>query len=430
MIAADFCFLYLCGLPTLVWCCAFIMLGWLSSNLMDRSADHRKTGMICGIGLLLISVLAGYILPRFVSSSLLSAIGMSYYSLSITGYLFDQSKDKVPVASFLDFFLFGGNFTTLLSGPVQSSDLLLQYRGLPDYDEDRFHEGVLYILWGFFQKTTVANGLGLSVDHYFSAFSESSSARLLLASVFYSFQLYCDFAGYSYIAIGLGKLFGVDVPVNFERPYLATNIQDFWRRWHIGLSRWFREHVYFPLGGSRKGSIRTAINIIIVFLVSGLWHGAGLTFIVWGLMHGAALALFGLLRPLLKKAGLPDLTEANPFLKWVARIINFAFVNLAWIVFRSSSLSSAIQYIKLLRGPYEFPPYLLSSMQLPETKVVSIFVCLLAVIIVDILSENGHSPKEPILSSPLLRNFTFILLIALIAFFGNFELSGFLYYNF
>ncbi|MDO5138294.1 MAG: MBOAT family O-acyltransferase [Oscillospiraceae bacterium] len=430
LMAADFCFLYLCGLPTLVWCLFFILLGYLSSLLIERSEDRRKTGILCGSFMLALFFIAGYLLPHYFSTKLLSAIGMSYYALSFTGYLFDQSKDKVPVASFLDFFPFGGNFATILSGPVQSSDYLLQYKELPDFDENSFHEGVLYILWGFFQKTTVANGLGLSVDHHFTNYTVSSPARLLLASVFYSFQLYCDFAGYSYIAIGMGKLFGISVPANFERPYLATNIQDFWRRWHIGLSRWFREHVYFPLGGSRKGIYRTAVNTIIVFLVSGLWHGFGLNFIAWGLMHGLALALFGLMRPMLNKYGLLEKAEKNSILKWIARILNFAFVNLAWIVFRSGSLSVSLQYIKMLRGPYEFPSYLLTTMNLPEKKIISVFACLLLVFIVDLLSEHDRSPKKVILASPLLRNITFIILIALIAFFGNFELSGFLYYNF
>ena len=430
LMAADFCFLYLCGLPTLIWCCLFVFLGYVSSRLIDKSSDHRKTGLLCGSCLLALFFLAGYLLPHFFSSRLLSAIGISYYSLSVIGYLFDQSKDKFPVANIDDFFLFAGNFAVLLSGPVQSSEYLLQYRSLPDFDENRFHEGVMYILWGFFQKTVVANGLGLSVDHHFTNYAVSSPTRLLLASVFYSFQLYCDFAGYSYIAIGLGKLFGLSVPVNFERPYLATNIQDFWRRWHIGLSRWFREHIYFPLGGSRKGIYRTAINTIIVFAASGLWHGFGLNFVAWGLMHGFALALFGLIKPLLNRTGLLEKTESYPLLRWIARMLNFAFVNLAWIVFRAGSLSLALQYIKMLRGTYEFPSYLLTTMYLPEKKVISIFLSLLLVIIVDLLCEHDHSPKKVILPSPVLRNITFIILIVLIAFFGNFELSGFLYYNF
>ena len=355
---------------------------------------------------------------------------MSYYALSITGYLFDQSKGKVPVASLTDMFLYGGSFTELMSGPVKSSDFLLQYRSLPDFDESRFHEGILYVLWGFFQKTTIANGLGLSVDHYFSNYSGASSSRLLLASLFYSIQLYCDFAGYSYIAIGMGKLFGIEVPVNFERPYLATNIQDFWRRWHIGLSRWFREHVYFPLGGSRKGLIRTAFNTIVVFAVSGLWHGFGMNYLAWGLAHGLALAVFTFLKPVLNKSGLLEKAENNFILRWMARILNFSFVNFAWILFRSGSLSVSLQFLSMLKGPYEFPSYLMQTMQLPEKKILSIFLCLLAVFVVDLLAENDRSPKKAVLASPALRNVTFILLILLIAFFGNFELSGFLYYNF
>lgn len=178
LMAADFCFLYLCGLPTLVWCLLFVLLGYLASQLIERSSDRRKTGIMCGISLLLLFFLVGYLLPHFFQLKLFSAIGLSYYALSITGFLFDQSQDKVPVACFSDFLLFGGSFATLLSGPVQSSDLLLQYKNLPDFDDDSFHEGVLYILWGFFQKTTVANGLGLSVDHHFTNYAVSSPARL------------------------------------------------------------------------------------------------------------------------------------------------------------------------------------------------------------------------------------------------------------
>ena len=430
LMAANFCFMLLCGIPTAFWCCTFVFLGYLASKKIERSTDRRKSGFICGCSLLLLFFLAGYLLPHFYHVSFLNAIGMSYYALSIAGYLFDQSKGKVPAASFTDMFLYGGSFTELMSGPVKTSDRLLQYDSLPDFDESRFHEGVLYILWGFFQKTTVANGLGLSVDHYFTNYSSSSSSRLLLASLFYSIQLYCDFAGYSYIAIGMGKLFGIDVPVNFERPYLATNIQDFWRRWHIGLSRWFREHVYFPLGGSRKGLLRTAFNTIVVFAVSGLWHGFGMNYLAWGLAHGLALAVFTFLKPVLNKSGLLEKAENNFILRWVARILNFSFVNFAWILFRSGSLSVALQFLSMLKGPYEFPSYLMQTMQLPEKKVLSIFLCLLAVFVIDLLTEHGRSPKNVILASPFLRNVTFILLILLIAFFGNFELSGFLYYNF
>ena len=430
LIAANFCFMFLCGIPTTFWCWSFVLLGYLASKNIERSTDHRKSGLICGCTLLLLFFLAGYLLPHFYHVNFLNAIGMSYYALSIAGYLFDQSKGKVPAASFTDMFLYGGSFTELMSGPVKTSGLLLQYDSLPDFNEYRLHEGFLYILWGFFQKTTIANGLGLSVDHYFANFADSSSSRLLLASIFYSLQLYCDFAGYSYIAIGMGKLFGIEVPVNFDRPYLATNIQDFWRRWHIGLSRWFREHVYFPLGGSRKGLIRTAVNIIVVFAVSGLWHGFGMNYLAWGLAHGLALAIFTFLKPVLNKTNILEKTENNMFLRWIARILNFSFVNFAWILFRCGSLSTALRFISMLKGPYEFPSYIMQTMQLPEKKILPIFLCLLVVFIVDLLAEHKLSPKETILSSPVLRNIVFILLIVLIAFFGNFELSGFLYYNF
>ena len=430
LIVADFCFLVFCGLKNALWCISVILIGFLLGKVTASSRERKRAGTLSGLLILVILFLSWYLLPKLTGAGLFPSVGMSYYALSVAGYLFDIGNGKRESSSFSDLFLFSGNFMTFLSGPILSSDDIDQYRELPEYDDYSFNEGLLLILWGFFEKTVVANGLALSVDSFFGQIATATPARLLLSSLFYTFQLYCDFAGYSSIAMGMGKLFGVSIPENFRNPYLAANIQDFWRRWHIGLSRWFREHLYFPLGGSRKGTLRTMVNVLIVFAVSGLWHGFGLNFLAWGLLHGAALALYNLIRPLLNRTGMAEKTEKNLILRWIARLLNLCFVNLAWIFFRCPSLSAAIDYISRFREPLEFPSYILKTMDLPEKKIWSVFAGLVIVLVVDLLREHEFLPKDRILRSPVLRYLVFLLLFASIAFLGNFELSGFLYYNF
>ena len=430
LIVADFCFVLLCGIKSLLWCAFFVLMTYALGRVTETAQNRKRAGLLSGCLVLLCLFLAGYLLPAVTQLSLFAAAGMSYYALSLAGYLFDLGKGNCERASLCDLALFAGNFAAFLSGPVQFSGSIRQYRELPSYDNETFCEGLLLILWGFFEKTVVANCLALSVDFLFGQIATTTPARLLLSSLFYSFQLYCDFAGYSNIAIGLGKLFGVTVPENFRAPYLATNIQDFWRRWHIGLSSWFREYLYFPLGGSRKGLIRTALNVLIVFTVSGLWHGFGLNFLFWGALHGAALAAFTLIRPFLQRHGMLERTEKNPVLRWIARILNFAFVNLAWIFFRSPSLMAGIDFLSRFREKLEFPSYILTTVNLPEKKIVSIFAGLALIFIVDLLHEHGKTPEKTISRSPVLRMVVYLLLFAAIAFCGNFEVSGSLYYNF
>ena len=430
LLAADFCFMLFCGIPTAAWCIFFVLLTYFLGLITVQSKNKKRTGLFSGLFLIAALIAFGYIIPQYNRSSVFAAVGMSYYSLSLTSYLFDLADNKAEPVSLIDLFLFAGNFATLLSGPIQKSDNLEQYKSLPRYDDRGFKEGILLILWGFFQKTVIANGLAYGVDSFYPVYATAPASRLLFASFFYTFQLYCDFAGYSNIAIGMGKLFGITIPENFARPYLATNIQDFWRRWHIGLSNWFRNYLYIPLGGSRKGLWRTILNTIIVFTVSGLWHGYGINFMIWGLIHGIALSLFILIRPSLKKLGLLDLTESNPVLRWLARILNLFFVNFAWIFFRSTSPRMAFDIISRFKFPLEIPSYILTSMDIPAEKVWSVYLGLILVLVIDLLCEHGQSPRERIVSSALIWNIVCVILLVMIAFCGNFEQSGFLYYNF
>ena len=217
-------------------------------------------------------------------------IGISFFTFQAVGYLFDVYYKRIqPEKSFADYVLFVSFFPQVTSGPIsKASELLPQIKNPRPFNYQQGVDGLKLLLWGMFIKLVVADRLGLYVDVVYSNYVHYSGFCCLLASVFYTFQIYGDFAGYSLMAMGIAKTLGYDIVNNFRQPYLSVSVTDFWRRWHISLSRWLKDYVYIPLGGSRCSKLRNYWNIFVTFLVSGIWHGANWTFIVWGIMHGVA----------------------------------------------------------------------------------------------------------------------------------------------
>ena len=224
---------------------------------------------------------SAYIPPDY---GLAVPLGISFYTFVLSGYLIDvYQRKREPERNFVKLALFASFFPLVSSGPVErSTGLLPQFDRPAPFQYDAFCQGASRILWGFFKKFVVADTLAVVVNRVFLDVTVHTGPYLLLAALFYSYQLYCDFSGYSDIAIGMARLFGFDVIENFRRPFAARSFSDLWRRWHISLTSWFRQYLYFPLGGSRKGTIRTYLNILLIFLVSGIWHGTGLNFAIWG----------------------------------------------------------------------------------------------------------------------------------------------------
>jgi D-alanyl-lipoteichoic acid acyltransferase DltB (MBOAT superfamily) len=231
-------------------------------------------------------------------------------------------------------------YPQLVAGPIERpQNVLPQLKEFRAYNWDHVKEGLARMLWGFFKKVVIADRLAMVADRTFGHMHESSSVALFIGAVFYSFQIYCDFSGYSDIALGAAKVMNINLMENFKQPYLSKGIHEFWSRWHISLSSWFRDYVYIPLGGNRKGSLRRKINVAIVFLLSGLWHGANWTFIVWGALHGLFVIL------LVRNSG--ELKESkSAFVTTLQVITNFILVTFLWIFFRSENLSSALGYIQ------------------------------------------------------------------------------------
>jgi len=307
----------------------FKYLDFFASNLQSLL---RVIGLDPGIGALNI------ILP----------IGISFYTFQVMSYALDiYRKEMEPAGSFFDFALFVSFFPPLMAGPIErAKNLLPQIIRPRRITRDAVYEGAFLIFWGFVQKTVIADNLGFRlVDPVFAG--GGSGPSVLIGVYAFALQIYCDFAGYSNIARGLAKCLGIELTLNFNLPYFAANPRDFWRRWHISLSSWFRDYVYIPLGGNRRGRIRTIINLFITMLLCGFWHGAAWTFLAWGFFHAVLLALYRLLAPLSAKLPAAWNIGLAQKLFYVARVfVFFNFVCLGWLIFRSESLYQAGDILK------------------------------------------------------------------------------------
>ncbi len=276
-------------------------------------------------------------LPEGVMGSLVMPVGLSFYLFQAIGYLVDIYKGKSKAeGDFLALSCYLAFFPKLVSGPIErEQDLLPQLKNLAGvrfWDRGRLSTAFTYMLWGYFMKLVVADRLAVIVNQIFDNPSAFDSFWLILGMFFYTMQIYCDFAGYSYIAIGCAKIFGLELSQNFKAPYFAKGVADFWRRWHVTLGAWLRDYIYIPLGGNRKGITRKCINMVVVFLVCGMWHGAGLNFVIWGLLHGfySVVEIFGRKMGWRVKGG---------------QALTFISVAFAWIFFRAGSLRAAIAYV-------------------------------------------------------------------------------------
>ena len=267
-------------------------------------------------------------------------LGISFFTFQAVGYMLDVFHGRVKAEkNLLDYLLFVSFFPQVTAGPISMLDELMpQIKAVHEFKYEQARHGLKLLLWGMFIKLVIADRLGLFVDVVYPNYIHYNSSTCILASIFYSIQIYCDFSGYSLMAIGIARTLGFDLPYNFRRPYLAVSITDFWKRWHITLTRWLTRQVYIPLGGSRCGRARNYLNILITFLVSGIWHGANWTFVVWGCIHG-------ILQMIEKSVGLHKYEGGGKITKTLRILLTCLLVNMAWIFFRMSDISSALGFI-------------------------------------------------------------------------------------
>ena len=315
-----------------------------------RTAKDRAILALCivfNLAILAVFKYGNMILATVRSSrtlDLLLPVGISFYTFQALGYIIDVYRgDTKTEKNLLRYALFVSFFPQLVAGPIERArNLLPQFATLRRFDPALATDGVRMMLWGYFMKLCVAERVAPYVNAVFNNWERHNGTSLALATFFFAFQIYCDFCGYSLIARGVAAVLGFRLMDNFRRPYLATSLKEFWRRWHISLSTWFMDYVYIPLGGNRCGALRHAYNLFVTFLLSGIWHGANWTFIVWGAIHGiflAATALWHRGRSAAKSAG-PGL--ASRLIGWP---VTFAVVLFAWIFFRAGDVTAAFGII-------------------------------------------------------------------------------------
>ncbi|WP_342085903.1 MBOAT family O-acyltransferase [Dyadobacter sp. OTU695] len=240
-------------------------------------------------------------------------------------------------------------YPQLVAGPIERpQNVHWQFRRQMDFDWDNLWTGLWWMVWGMFKKVVIADRLALVTDSIFAHPETENATSLAIAALLYSIQIYCDFSGYSDIALGTARTMGFRLMVNFRSPYFAKSIPEFWQRWHISLSTWFRDYVYIPMGGNRRGNFRTCINLLIVFLLSGLWHGADWKFVIWGLIHGILLILSRI-----AGAGMHDFGR---WPGWLRIALTFTMVTLAWIFFRAHSVSDAVLILRAFATPSPWSP--------------------------------------------------------------------------
>ena len=272
-------------------------------------------------------------------SDFLLPVGISFYTFQCIGYIIDvYRKDIKPEKNLITYALFVSFFPQLVAGPIErAKNLLPQFHTQHTFDGDSFIDGLKMIIWGFFMKLCIAGNVAPYVDAVYNNVPNHNGTSFLLATFFFTFQIFCDFGGYSLIAIGTSKCLGFKLMQNFNHPYLSLSVKEFWRRWHISLSSWFSDYVYIPLGGSRCSKVKHYRNLMITMLTSGLWHGANWTFVCWGGLHGLYLICNSYYSKLTKKRVIAP--------KIVRIVFTFSFISLAWIFFRANSITDALTII-------------------------------------------------------------------------------------
>lgn len=378
------------------------------SSFADLFLNGKKDGLLLNI-----------ILP----------VGISFYTFQALSYSIDVYRGKMkPVKDIVQFFAFVSFFPQLVAGPIERATNLLPQFGKPrKFDYDMGVDGLRQILWGLFKKMVVADNCAVYVDQVFSNYQSQSGSTLLLAAVLFTFQIYGDFSGYSDIAIGTAKLFGIKLMRNFNVPYFSRDIAEFWRRWHISLTTWFRDYVYIPLGGSRVSKAKVVRNTFVIFLLSGFWHGANWTFIVWGAYHALLFLPLILLGKNRKHTDVVATGRFFPSLKEMGQmLLTFLLAVIGWIVFRANTIGEAWNYLCGLFDKSVFSVPWLDNRHYYLPMVISIALML----VVEWLQRNKeHAFDLSGIKSHVLKFGIYYVMVAALFLLGG-HAESFIYFQF
>jgi alginate O-acetyltransferase complex protein AlgI len=357
-------------------------------------------------------------------------IGLSFHTFQAMSYTIEVYRGNQKAERHFGIYsLYVMFFPQLVAGPIERpQNLLHQFKTKHNFNSQNLLDGLRLISWGLFKKVVIADRLSVYVGAVYEHPSEYHFLNLMIATIFFSIQIYCDFSGYSDMAIGIAKVMGFDLMINFRRPYFSTNIQQFWKRWHISLSTWFRDYLYIGLGGNRKSVFRTYVNVCIIFLVSGFWHGANWTFVVWGAVHAFFIVLYMLQQKYITK------NEPSSFLRnALGLIITYIIVCLAWVFFRAANVSDAFLIIKnmlTLKSEHPFLLALVPTVNGVSFGVSSIVIALLMMVYMFTI-EKIYPPNLETFNKSKYTDIGFMALnIILVICLGVFQKASFIYFQF
>lgn len=388
------------------------LVTYLSGILLEKAGSQKSrkavvaASFLCNLSILAIFKYADFALDTLGALlgsagisftdrrlDLLLPVGISFYTFQALGYTMDVYRGTIRAEkNLLNYALFVSFFPQLVAGPIERSGNLLsqikQIKEIKAFDPERIRDGLTLMSWGLFQKLVIADRASICVNNIYNNYTDYSVIELSIAAMLFTFQIYCDFSGYTNIARGAASVMGFQLMDNFRQPYLSANMVDYWRRWHISLTSWFRDYLYFPLGGSRKGTLRKYLNIIIVFSVSGLWHGASMHFVAWGLVNALAQIAHYLKESLLHTVlKLP--VKGGAAMRLMRTCVNFMIICMTFIFFSSSSIRMALDILyRMFTRPVTF---MFSGFGIDSCDCIVLIAALLILLAVDVMHECGIS---------------------------------------
>ncbi len=422
---------------------------WGSGLLIGKAETKKKAktwmwlNIILNLGILALFKYYDFFISEFAELFHISTnglllkvilpVGISFYTFQALSYSIDVCRGKIePTRDIVAFFAFISFFPQLVAGPIErATNLLPQFLKKRKFDYDTAVDGLWQILWGLFKKIVVADNCSIYVDRVFSTYTEQSGSTLLLGIVLFAFQLYCDFSGYSEIAIGTAKLFGIRLMRNFNNPYFATSFADYWKRNHISLTTWFMDYVYYPMVGSSDKLVYWNFCMIVTFLLSGMWHGAGWTFLLWGLYQGVFIVISMNISKSRRRFEKKHKLKGNKLYEVLTMVVTFFIVTIGLILFRAESIAQAWEYVcgmlqfGTLRASYRF-------FTLPEIRLTTLFVVIM--LVVEWLQRDKQHGFEGMDKLYLLRNkylrpIFYALLLLLVLVYGG-KHASFIYFQF
>ena len=404
---------------------AVSIVAYGAGHLVDRpdAATGRRSAL--GAAIVAIVVLLG-VAKLVPTAGFAGAAGLSFYSLSAISYLVDVHRRELTAERhFGRLLLYLAFFPKLLAGPIERARPFLEQLSAPiSFDGSRVVSGLQLLLWGLFKKVVIADRLAALVDAAYRQPGFAPPADLVIATYFFAFQLYCDFSGYSDMAIGTARVLGIDLMENFRRPYLSGSVAEFWsRRWHLSLAGWFRDYVYIPLGGSRTSRVRHALNLMVVFLLSGAWHGANWTFVIWGGLNGLYVVASTVARRHREAA------SRGMAMRVLRAVVTFHAVLVTWVFFRAASLDDAATIFKrTARAVPDLPRLLWVRLQEPA---VALAIMTIVVLVIVEIADEGRPMWDRLRERPIaLRWAVYYGLLAALVVLGTWNLTQFVYMQF